>query len=192
MLDLSQAGAPDTIEVAGVSFAIHTDFRFFIKLDRLLKEKSGDLKTSDFIEIESLIYNTPYRPINRSEGIKKIFEFYTNKKELPRPTGQINGEIILDFVIDSELIYSAFMQVYHIDLIDESTKLHWWKFNALLDGLKGTKLNDVMGYRSYDESDTRDVKHFDRDMLRAWRIEKKLTNKEQEELNKFDALFYNA
>lgn len=54
------------------------------------------------------------------------------------------------FEYDDALIFSAFMQMYHIDLSQVSF-LHWWKFRALFYALpEDTKLVKVMGYRSIE------------------------------------------
>lgn len=54
---------------------------------------------------------------------------------------------------DGEYIFSSFMQVYHIDLIEEQGRLHWQKFNALLSGLPdGTKFVEVMKIRAWKPS----------------------------------------
>ena len=53
-----------------------------------------------------------------------------------------------DFVQDAELIYSAFMQSYHIDLIEQQGKLHWLKFLALFSSLpSNTKFSEVIKIR---------------------------------------------
>lgn len=58
----------------------------------------------------------------------------------------------LYYEYDGDYIYAAFMQNYKIDLME--TGLHWHKFLALLKGLSGTMLNEIMGYRAYASSKT--------------------------------------
>lgn len=54
-----------------------------------------------------------------------------------------------DFIQDGEYIYSAFMQAYGIDLVEEQGKLHWWKFNALLQGLpSNTRFMEIVEIRT--------------------------------------------
>lgn len=53
-----------------------------------------------------------------------------------------------DFHQDAELIYSAFLQAYGIDLIQERHRLHWWQFIALLHSLPDTtKFAEVVRIR---------------------------------------------
>lgn len=55
---------------------------------------------------------------------------------------------IYSFEYDAELIYSAFMSQYGIDLQD-IPYLHWWKFKAMFEGLnQDNKIVEVMSYRS--------------------------------------------
>lgn len=39
------------------------------------------------------------------------------------------------FSQDAPYIYAAFRQTYGINLLEERGKMHWWEFNALLQGL---------------------------------------------------------
>lgn len=60
-----------------------------------------------------------------------------------------SGDKAFDFVQDSALIYAAFMQAYHIDLIEEQGKLHWWKFQSLLNGLpSNTRFSEIVSIRT--------------------------------------------
>lgn len=59
------------------------------------------------------------------------------------------GEKSFDYVQDSELIYAAFYQAYHIDLIEEQGKLHWWKFSSLLNALPSdTRFSEIVSIRT--------------------------------------------
>ena len=58
-----------------------------------------------------------------------------------------------DYILDGPLIAAAFQQVYNIDLTDPATRLHWWRFQALLQGLPdGCQFTQVVGWRTVDLS----------------------------------------
>lgn len=58
---------------------------------------------------------------------------------------------IIDFTQDAELIYSAFLQTYGIDLFKEQGKLRWEKFAALLSALPGdTRFSQIIEIRCQD------------------------------------------
>jgi hypothetical protein len=88
-------------------------------------------------------------PPSRLEGIRALVEFMNPPRELPRMREQ-NSERVLDYEIDAPYIYAAFMEQYGIDLIE--TRLHWYKFVALLHGLHDTELNRIITARLYKPS----------------------------------------
>lgn len=59
----------------------------------------------------------------------------------------------VDYQQDATEIYSAFMQVYGIDLFCE--QLHWWRFSALMSGLFATDnaLSNKVRLRHMDDSE---------------------------------------
>ena len=167
MLDLTKAKLPEAIEVSGTFYRIHTDFRYFIRLGQVLNEKNTTPTDFDFMFIQEV-------PPNRIAGVKALVTFMNPPHPLPRKNKQEDsGAPVLDYILDADLIYAAFMQQYHIDLSVEP--LHWHCFSALLAGLRDTKLNDVIGFRLWENtSGKRD--EYTRAMQRlhdAWEIEVK-------------------
>ena len=64
--------------------------------------------------------------------------------------------LALDYILDGPLIAAAFQQVYGLDLTDPATRLHWWRFAALLQGLpESCQLAQIIGYRTADLSGMR-------------------------------------
>lgn len=60
-------------------------------------------------------------------------------------------EPLFSLKYDGVYIYSSFLQAYNIDLIEVQGKLHWQKFNALLNGLpSNTKFAEVLKIRSWE------------------------------------------
>ena len=62
------------------------------------------------------------KPSDRQEGFLSLYDFYYEKKELPRVEGY-SGDKVIDYEIDSDLIYSAFYECYNIDLYENTTAL---------------------------------------------------------------------
>ena len=76
----------------------------------------------------------------RGELLEKII------KQIIAPE-QKQGKKVMDFVQDAGAIYSAFLQVYHIDLYKQ--KMHWWIFLELLRALpEDTRLAQIINIRS--------------------------------------------
>lgn len=182
MLDLSKKILPRGIEVNGRIYPVRTDFQYYIIFSRMVKENRR-LEDYDFLYTESV-------PADREKGFRELVKFAFPKRELPKDTGEEPDGTILDYDADADFIYSAFFHYYKIDLLDEKLSLHWHKFTALLNGLKETKLNDIMGFRSYKPRQS-DGKEYKAQMLKLkemWRIEEPLSEEEEAELEKFERL----
>ena len=143
MIDLTKKRMQSSVLVGGRDYAIKTDFRWWLCFARTLKE-SRLLADFDFM------YENANAPEDRGAGFEERARFYNPPSPLPRPDGS-GGERVVDFAQDADLIFAAFMEQYGIDLTEAD--LHWHKFLALFRGLHGTKMNEVMGYRCYDEGD---------------------------------------
>ena len=77
--------------------------------------------------------------------------------------------IVLDFAIDADYIYAAFMEQYGIDLL--TARLHWYSFNALLHGLHDTELNNIINARLYKPSGRNDeYEKTKQKQYEAWRL----------------------
>lgn len=142
MFTLQKAKLPQAIEVGGSFYKIHTNYKYFLRFRELLSTKTAGIKDFDFMYIDKV-------PPSRLEGIRALCEFMNPPQELPRIRGN-NSERVLDYEIDAPYIYAAFMEQYGIDLID--TRLHWYKFVALLRGLHDTELNRIINARLYKPS----------------------------------------
>jgi hypothetical protein len=171
MLDLSKKVLPRTIVVRGKYYQIHTDFRYFLIVKRLLKNKIRDITAFKFMYVDKV-------PLYEWAGLKAIIDFMNSGSPLPRGIDEDNREIVIDYDIDAELIYSAFLENYNIDLL--KTDLHWWQFKALLCGLHDTKLNDVISFRLYKPSGKNDeYEKYKQQQYDAWRI---ITAEEEQKL----------
>ena len=140
---------PDHVSAGGKFFLIKTDSRSWLAFSDTSSDKGATLKDIEFIYADEV---PP--PELQKEAFSNLLKFYRPETDLPRSTGG-SGEKVLDYVIDSQLIYAAFMEQYGIDLTatDETghfIPMHWHKFLALLSGLHNTKLNDVMGWRCWN------------------------------------------
>ena len=180
-MTFTKAALPSCIEAGGILYEIHTDFRFALILLEKLRGKF-ELEDADFMYAGEA-------PPDRAAGFKALAEWLNPRRELPRPARIEGGDIMVDYELDAPLIYAAFFEMYGLDLFDEKLRLHWHKFLALLGGLHGTKLNEVMQYRSYKPRKGEPAE-YRREMLRLkemWRIEERLTEAEQKKLDEFQS-----
>ena len=80
------------------------------------------------------------------------------------------------------------MQQYGIDLVESS--MHWYKFQALFNGLRECKFTDVVGYRLYEVKGKETA--YDKQMLKmrkAWEILPELTEEDKKRIDDFNKLF---
>ncbi len=174
MINLRVRGLPNTIEVGGSPFSIKTDFREWLRFAEIVKEMNKYLvKDLYFLFQDKIPVQNPFL---------ELMEFYLNKNEYPHGSG--SSADTLNYEVDSEYIYSAFMQQYGIDLVDIEY-LHWHKFKALLLGLTDdTLLGKVMSYRAYSGKDKELMK-----MRNAWSLPLTLTEDDMKQKQEFDDYF---
>lgn len=123
---------------------INSDFRTVLKYELLIQDK--DLSEKEKIEMTIDLFFptwTPETNISVVDLFSYISDFINRNCETSNTK---NGVRSFDFNIDSDLVYSAFLQVYNIDL--ENIEMHWWKFLSLFNGLPdNTKLSWVIQKR---------------------------------------------
>lgn len=164
MIDLTKKVLPDSIIVDGKTFRIHTDFTYWLNFADDLSDKNKTVGEFDYLYIDE-------KPENRLKGFQALIDFYLDKRVLPRPIDTGRSGKSFDFKIDADLIYAAFIQQYHIDLLEQKD-FHWWKFQALFFSLtKETKFQEVLGFRSYDPNDKTEYKKFMKQMQEIWKLE---------------------
>lgn len=177
MMDLTKAALPNTVVVGGKAYSVYTDFRLWMKFEIALSH----MKSGDHIEVGYLFKNEMplFCPL------EELTTFSRPKDPLPRVMGRSNV-IVLDYELDADLIYAAFLGQYGIDLL--KADMHWHQFLALIKGLnESTKLREVMGYRCY-ESRNDSKKNPYEELKTMWEIER--TSPEDEaELMEFSKIF---
>lgn len=169
MLDLKCRGLPNAIEVYGQVFLLNTDFRPWLQYPGIIREDLRELFTD----------RTP--PLLTREAIEQLDCFYMPPAELPR--GSSAGVPLVDWDLDADLIYAAFMQAYGIDLI--KADMHWHKFLALFSALpEETLMVKIMSYRAYTGQD-KDIL----ELKSKWALPERLNEEEQQAVDEFNELF---
>lgn len=136
---------PDSVSAEGESYGIKTDFRDWLRFyDSAEKgDPVGMLRV--------------YRrlPPSLEKALELAAEFGRGGA-LPYGSDETAGRPVLDYEADAALIYAAFMGEYGIDLCE--TRLHWYKFCALLRGLgEDRPLSRIMALRAMDAAGESDA-----------------------------------
>ena len=138
-------GYPEYITVDNKQYAIHTDFRNWVKIDELLF--SGLLTNKKLAEILALCYKE--LPPNPEAALKEIINFHHLNRPFKKSSGKGSQKRIISFVADEQYVSAAFLSEYKIDL--NTAQMHWFKFKSLFDGLPPTqKICEIMNIRSVD------------------------------------------
>jgi len=182
MIDLMNKALPYTINIGGKAFNVNTDFRVWMRFSNSFEkwDKKGELDISYLFKDEMPIFRN-------KEDYDGIFEFAFPTNIVPKSNESI-GVRVLDYEIDADYIYSAFLQQYGIDLMDAD--MHWHKFKALLNGINtGTKLHDIMGYRSYTGESIKNQDTLYKRLRDAWELPMLESEEEKELENTFNDFF---
>ena len=165
---------PSSVEIDDTEYEINTDFRISVLFSLLMED---DELTEEQKVLQALSLYYPVIPTDIGKAIEQIKWFYScgkSDKPIGSKKGKTNSKKVFDFEADANYIYSAFMSQYRIDLQDIG-QLHWWKFKALLEGLKeDNKLSKIIEYRSVDLSKIKDKEQrkFYKDMQKQYSLKK--------------------
>lgn len=163
---------------------INTNFRSFILFELLMQDRDVDKEDKIALALE-LFYDEFPRDIKKA--FDGILWFYTRGKKTKEPKNENeqlnnNKKKIYSFEHDADLIYTAFLDQYGVDLNDIEY-LHWFKFKAMFEGLKGeNKICEIMGYRSVDVGKIKDKEEKKRykKLQREWALPDDRTEEEKE------------
>ena len=144
---------------------IDTNFRSFILYELLMQDNNFDIYKKIELSLK-IFYKDAF--FGTKEEIKKAIDgilwFYTlgkseeKEKNNKKDVKEKKQKAIYSYEHDANLIYSAFLSQYGIDL-NEIDYLHWWKFKSLFEGLNDdNRICEIMGYRAVDLSKIEDKK----------------------------------
>ena len=149
---------PTAVTVAGAELPINTDYRVMAKFEqRILTTDRGNraLTARIFTDTLAEFYKQHIPMDNISEAIDKMWWFYRCGEDVSSKRNQAgakNTQRLYDYDIDGAMIAAAFMDTYHMDIINKS--LHWWLFRSYFSELgENTRLVKIMSFRGADLHD---------------------------------------
>ena len=170
---------PSFVIIKDKKYTVRCDFKTWLRFYKIINSDEPEVKK--IASAIALIYvELPENIIEAVEGLK---EFYSGELNEYKSTSdkKASSKKTFDFEYDSELIYSAFLQQYNIDLA--KCDMHWWKFKALFHNLtEETKFIKVVQYRGMDTSKMKDKeqKKFYEEMKRIYKLPDNRTKEEKE------------
>ena len=178
---------PTSVVIDGVEYKINSDFRTSILFSLLIED--NDVNEQDKI-LGALQLYYDVIPNNINSAIDKIINFYLcndNNNTSSGSSKNKSNKKVLDYDIDSNYIYSAFLTQYNIDLQDIEY-LHWWKFKAMLESLNDDlMLCKIIKFRSIDVSKIQDKeqKKYYQKMQKIYEIKEKISEEELKQLEEW-------
>lgn len=187
---------PEYIKIGERKYKINTDFRVAIECNAIAEDNT----IGDFERALAVIYK-----LYGAKGLENEEDYVQllNKAKIYLSFGKeiekSNEKPDMDFVEDMDYIIASFMSDYHIDLTN--TKMHWWTFFNLLNGLSNSELgnccvlNRVRNLRDYDISEIKDKKEREKLIkakkmveLKKYKKENYLTKEQEESLERFNKI----
>lgn len=185
---------PEYVKIGDKKHKINTDFRVAIECNEIAE--NGDIQ--DYERALAIIYKLfGEEGLNDFQNHGKLLELAQKYlgcgKEIDHR--QKKEEPDMDFSQDMDYIEASFMSDYNIDLAN--TKMHWWKFFNLINGLSNSEmgsccvLNRVRNLRNFDLKTIKDTK--EREKIRKAKemvalkkkTKKQYTKEEQDNINDF-------
>ncbi|MEG2841859.1 MAG: Gp15 family bacteriophage protein [Ruthenibacterium sp.] len=140
--------APESVQIDGVQYAIHTDFRVSIQIEQMALH--GEMQTNAGVQRLLKLY-FPVCPQNKEKACEIALWFFLCGQTNPKKQTTTNRitKRAYDYDLDAPYIFAAFMADYKIDL--STSALHWWKFHALFESLRPDNIIcKIMEYRTND------------------------------------------
>jgi len=138
--------APSTVEVGGALVKINTDFRVGIQALKAIEDPTTD-EYRRIGKLVDLLYAQegviPQQVLQHGkESIEKALLFLNfNEPQRPRMLGVDRPRAMLrdwDWDWDAPRLLADFQREYHIDLVDPTLEMHWWRFWSLFRNLSDT------------------------------------------------------
>ncbi len=174
---------PEAIEICGKHYKIQTDFRVWLMVDEIMRDRkiSWEERIVRIIRLCLPPGDCPVLPPSLDTVTKRIAEFYSCGKKGTQKRKGTQKTPIFSYSEDAEYIYASFYQQYGIDLT--KTTLHWWQFCALFSGLsRDTQIMQIIGYRSVNPAEIGDKgrRSFYRKMKDIYRLADSRSDEERE------------
>ena len=163
---------------------INTNFRSFILFELLMQDSQINKEDKIALALELFYEEFPH---DIKKAVNGILWFYTRGKKIKQIKNDENKQKndkkkIYSYEHDADLIYTAFLDQYRVDLNDIEY-LHWFKFKAMFEGLKSdNKICEIMGYRAIDIGKIKDKeeKKKYKKLQREWALPDERSEEEKE------------
>ena len=176
---------PRYAEVAGVQYAINTDYRVALRCFEVIEDTSICDEERALAVIYLLFGEVP---TDHLEDFLRIAGDYLRCGE--KAEAQESAQKDMDFTADEKYIAASFMSDYQIDL--SKTDMHFWQYIQLIQGFtENAIMSRVRDIRNYDLSELKDPKARAKmvQAKKAVALPDKFSKAEQNAIDEFEKLF---
>lgn len=187
---------PEYAKIGDKKYKINTDFRIAIECNDIAQDES----INEYERALAIIYKLyGDKGLNDFDNHERLLEIAQKYLSCGKVIDTSDEEPDMDFDEDMDYIEASFMSDYNIDLTQ--TKMHWWKFYNLINGLSNSEmgnccvLNRVRNIRTFDTKDIEDPKELakinkakEQVALKKHKKENNLTKEQEESMKKFNEL----
>lgn len=172
---------PDSVCVNGENYPIETDFREWIRFIQLVEDDEVPWQIKCQLMMQ---WYTDGMPDDLEGAVQALGDFLAMKPENTEEeeaSGSASKQLY-SFEQDAECIYSAFREVYGINL-QTISYMHWWEFQTLFIGLpEKTEIKQRIMYRN---TDLRDIKDKD-ERKRIQKIQRAISLKKNRKMTDYE------
>lgn len=172
---------PDSVCVNGENYPIETDFREWIRFIQLVEDDEVPWQIKCQLMMQ---WYTDGMPDDLEGAVQALGDFLAMKPENAEEE-EVSGSAskqLYSFEQDAECIYSAFREVYGINL-QTISYMHWWEFQTLFIGLpEKTEIKQRIMYRN---TDLRDIKDKD-ERKRIQKIQRAISLKKNRKMTDYE------
>lgn len=152
----------DSVEIDGVEYKLDLAFDNVLRLLEML----ADEYLSDFDKVSLglrilIDVSLDYEVKEQADIFVELFKSIMGAGEEDNqnldiegnvmPSPEQGGEKIYSIKEDADYIFASFYQDYGVDLVEQQGKLHWYKFKAMLNGLKkDTQFKEILNIRTME------------------------------------------
>lgn len=144
----------DPLPAEALGRPIRTDYRAFVRFEAAMLRAKDDQAAGPLIShaLDGFLGEGWQADYSVQEAFEALLWFYRGGRAEPEaPCSGVRPELASDYIIDGPLIAAAFQAAYGLDLTSPDTQLHWWRFQALLQGLPDEcRFCRVVGWRTAD------------------------------------------
>ena len=172
---------PDSVCVNGENYQIETDFREWIRFIQLVEDDEVPWQIKCQLMMQWYTDGMPDDLEGAVYALGGFLEMRVDRSDSEEHSKSVPKQLY-SFEQDADCIYSAFREVYGINL-QTVPYMHWWEFQTLFIGLpEKTEIKQRIMYRN---TDLRDIKDKD-ERKRIQKIQRAISLKKNRKMTDYE------